>query len=115
MRYTMTFLESDFNRLITHLRRSENEEAAYVSARVVSMPDEMRFLVRSVTPVLTEEIEYQFPDKISIWSRSYVQAIKKAALDDSAFVFVHSHPGGTNEFSEQDNREELLLFNLAHD
>lgn len=114
MRYTMTILESDLNQLATHLRRSKNEEAAYLSARVVNTPDETRLLVRVVTPVAPQDIDSQSPVGLSIFSRSYVNAIKKAKLDESAFVFVHSHPVGPMDFSDQDDHEESALFEFAH-
>ena len=110
----MTFLESDFNLLVTHLRRSKSEEAAYLFARIANTPDEMRLLVHVVTPVSPQDIDSQSPVGLSIPSRSYVNAIKKARLDESAFVFVHSHPAGPLDFSDQDDNEELVLFELAH-
>ena len=114
MRYTMTFLESDFNLLETHLRHSKNEKAAYLFARVVNTPDETRLLVYEVSPVFAYEIDSQSPIGLSIPSRSYVNAIKKSRLDKSAFIFVHSHPTGPMGFSVQDDHEESILFEFAN-
>ena len=114
MRYTMTFPESAFDRLRDHLCRSQNEEAAYLLARVVETEDEVRLLVRDVVPVAAEEIESQSPVHMVIRGASYVHAIKQSKLRDCAFVFVHSHPTGLGEFSPQDDREEPDLFALAH-
>lgn len=114
MRYTMTFPESAFDRLRAHLCRSENEEAAYLLARVVETEEEVRLLVRDVVPVSAEDIESQSPVHMVIRGASYVHAIKRSRLQDSAFVFVHSHPEGFVQFSPQDDREEPDLFALAH-
>jgi len=111
----MTFLETDFGQLGSHLSRSGDEQAAYIAARVVTTPQETRFLVRKVNPVPTEDLDAQSPVHLEIPSRSYVPAIKRSKLDESAFVFVHSHPGGPDDFSPQDEREEPPLFALAHD
>jgi len=113
VRHTVTILEADFERLTSHLYRSKDEEAAYLVARIVNLPDEVRLLVRAVIPVLSRDIESQSPVDMVIRSQSYVQAIKRSKVDESAFIFVHSHPVGSNTFSEQDDREELPLFALA--
>jgi molybdopterin/thiamine biosynthesis adenylyltransferase/proteasome lid subunit RPN8/RPN11 len=110
----MTVLESDLDELIGHLYRSKNEEAASLTARVVTTAEETRLLVRSVKPVADADIESQSPVDIVIRSPAYVHAIKRSRLDASAFVFVHSHPGGPSNFSDQDDREEAPLFALAH-
>jgi len=50
---------------------------------------------------------------MSIMSRSYVHAVKKARIDGSSLVFVHSHPKGSSSFSRHDEREEPELFRFA--
>jgi proteasome lid subunit RPN8/RPN11 len=113
MRYTMTFLEEDFEYLRRHLLRSANEEAAYLAVRAVRTENEVSLLVRQVVPVTQDEIESQSPVHLLISSPSYVRAVKRFRMDGHGFVFIHSHPGGPRDFSEKDNKEELLLFNFV--
>lgn len=110
----MTILEAEYNFLTAHLNSSKNEEAAYLFARIVNTLNETRLLVREVIPVSPQDISFQTPLSISIQSRSCVHAVKKSKQENCALIFVHSHPTGETEFSDQDDREESWFFNFVH-
>lgn len=114
MRYSATFLEADLDRLLAHLTRSSDEEAAYLQVAFAATETELRLLVRSVVPVPDADVESRSPVHLSIRSLSYVQAIRDSQHARSAFAFVHSHPKGPSAFSGQDDSEEPHLFALAH-
>jgi hypothetical protein len=71
-------------------------------------------LIREVLPVYNADIESADSASMSIRSRAYLRAIKKAEETHQCFFFVHSHPLGQNDFSTQDNMEERALFRTAH-
>ena len=111
MRYTLSILEEDHSRLTNHLFDGSGEErGAYLLCGVGVAEDETRLLVRSVLPVLDEDVVEASPVHMRIRSVSYVRAMKQADLDRSAFVFVHSHPTGLRRHSEKDDAEEETLF-----
>ena len=114
-RYTLTFLEDDFERL----RRSLNaapavENAAYLTCRVSRSASEVRLLVREVIPVQPDHILEASAAHMKIASISFRSAMKQADTGKCAFVFVHTHPQGHPEHSVQDDREEAPLFRTAY-
>lgn len=114
MKYTMTFLERDFETLLQHGARSQHEEGAYLIGRLSVSSNEIRILIREVIPVHVDDVESRSPVHMSIRSASYVRSIKRSLSTDGVFVFVHTHPGGPDSFSPQDDAEEPPLFRVAH-
>jgi len=114
MRFTMTFLEEDYERLVAHLFHSTAEEAAYVLCGLSKTSDETRLLVREVIPVAPDEIDHSSHVHMQIQQPSFLRAIKKAAERNLCFVFVHSHPPHVPEHSDQDDRTEEQLFCTAY-
>lgn len=114
MRYTLTFLEDDYDRLTGHLFPFAEENAAFLLCGVSRTPEECRLLVREVIPVTTEEIDHASPVQMQIRQASYLRAIKMAAERNLCFVFVHSHPPDVPRHSPQDDETEAPLFRTAY-
>jgi len=110
MRYTVTITEVLMQRLLDEVFSKEGcEGAAYMLCGRSSTAGELRFLVRSVVPVLDEEYRVREPLRLSIDSVSYARIAKRAFADGASIMFVHSHPKGIADFSPQDDREEPKL------
>lgn len=116
MRYTLTFIESQYAELIDHFfgAAPAKERAAYLLCGISKTDAEQRMLVRRVIPVPDSDLLQQSGRHLSIPSRSFLSAMKQAELTKASFVFVHSHPGGIPDHSEQDDREEPGLFRTAY-
>lgn len=114
MRYTMTFLQQDYERLTAHLFHSGAEEAAYLLCGESISAGETRLLVRDVIPVLPEEIDHSSDVHMQIRQSSYLKALKIAAEKNLNFCFVHSHPVGPRKHSKQDDITERPLFRTAY-
>jgi len=114
MRYTLSFLDGNYNELLGHLSASPHEQAAYLLCGLSVSDLETRLLTRCVIPVDTNDILEQSPTHMSIRSQSFLRAMKKANAAESCFVFVHSHPAHCLKHSTQDDREERKLFETAY-
>lgn len=115
MHYSMTFLEDLYKTLVDHLfDGSRHERAAYLLCGVSQADEEVRLLVREVLPVLPDNTLESSRRHMKIASVSFLKAMKKAHLDGTSFVFVHSHPASVPKYSEQDDREEVGLFATAY-
>ncbi len=79
MRFTMTFIEEDYEELTAHLFRTPTEAAAYLLCGIATTPDEVRLLVREVIPVAGEEIDHASEVHMQIQQASFLRAIKAAA------------------------------------
>lgn len=116
MRYTISIPEGSFARLTEELFSVKGcEGAAYLLCGVARSGSEIRLVVRDVVPVSPEDYLIREPFRLSIKSRSYVVVAKRAAAEGAAVVFVHCHPGGSAEFSPQDDREEPGLMRFLRD
>jgi len=69
----------------------EDEDGATVLARRLSRAPEDAYLERQ-------------PDGLSLRSSGWVPAVRSAAIEGEMAIFVHTHPGGTAEFSDRDDR-----------
>lgn len=114
MRYTLTFLEDDYDRLTRHLFPFVQENAAYLLCGISRSMEECRLLVREVIPVGPEDIDHASPVHMQIRQASYLRAIKMAAERKLCFVFVHSHPPEVPQHSPQDDATEAPLFRTAY-
>lgn len=115
MKYSISFLEDHYEQLTSHLFYDRyKERAAYLLCNFSETSTEFRFLVNEIIPVTEEEVNFATTNGMSIKSYSYVRAIKRARLKNKNFIFVHSHPSGHLEHSEQDNNEEKELFKTVY-
>ena len=114
MRFTMTFVQEDYERLTAHLFHSRAEEAAYLLCGLSKTGNEARLLVRDVIPVPPGEIDHSSEVHIQIQQPSFLRAIKAGAEGNQCFAFVHSHPRGVPEHSDQDDKTEEPLFRTAY-
>lgn len=114
MRYSVTFLEADYEILETHLAASKDEQAAFLICRISQNEQETRLLVREILPVTGADIVDQSPVHMKIAPRAYTRAMKRADDQKSCLLFVHSHPTGYPDHSQQDDLEEAKLFKTAY-
>ncbi|MEQ1846305.1 MAG: ThiF family adenylyltransferase, partial [Nitrospira sp.] len=110
MRYSLSLRHED------HLKLQEStfsapgcEGAAYLLCGQSTTDEEIRLLGREVVPVSTDHYLVREQDFLSLSSPSYAHIAKRARAENLSIVFVHSHPGGLLEFSDQDDREEKKL------
>jgi len=85
------------------------EGACFLLCGTSTTDREVRLLCRIVIPVPPAAYLERRADFLSLDSSSYVAAAKIAKEENLSIVFVHSHPGGLREFSEQDDREDPKL------
>ena len=114
MRYTITFLEKDYEALEAHLAASSDEQAAFLICRISQTDSETKLLVRACIPVTDDEIIEQSPVHMKIAPLAYTRAMKRANDEKSCLIFVHSHPNGYPDHSGQDDLEEIKLFRTAY-
>src|ERR1700722_15612071 len=106
MRFTLTFIQDDYDRLTRHLFQSTTEEAAYLLCGLSSTTNETRLLVRDVILVPGTEIDHSSDVHVQIQQASFMRPIKTADERKQCFVFVHSHPRTVPNHSKQDDRTE---------
>jgi len=110
MKYSITFLEPQYEELLSVIfSKEELEGAAYLICGNSPTVEEERLLVKEVIPVKDEHYLKRAPLQLSICSDSYVQVAKRAKELNASVPFVHSHPGGAGEFSSKDDEEEPRL------
>jgi molybdopterin/thiamine biosynthesis adenylyltransferase len=114
MRYTMTFLQDDYEQLTAHLFHSRVEEAAFLLCGLSRTAVETRLLVRDIITVAPDEIDHSSDVHMQIQQPAYLRAIKAAADRKLCFVFVHSHPPDVPRHSGQDDKTETSLFRTAY-
>lgn len=115
MRYTLTFNESDYYQLTSHLFVDRLvERAAYALCKLSITDIETRLLVREIIPVIPEDIEEATATNIRIANRSFLRAMKRADQTKQVFIFIHSHPEEFESHSQQDDAEETKLFKTAY-
>lgn len=103
---TLSMTQPVHGRLRQHLFPGDEKEAAavLVCARVPGR--RLRLLVRDVIPVPHEKCSRREPDSLT-WPSEYIEkAIDLAEPDQLSIVLLHSHPGGTPEFSVVDDRSD---------
>ncbi|ULO07055.1 ThiF family adenylyltransferase [Paenibacillus sp. 19GGS1-52] len=115
MRYTLTFSEREYTQLCRHLFTDDSvEQAAIVFCKKSITVAETRLLVKEIRPIQSNEVLEQSPLNIRVPVLVYSHAFQKAAKEEYCFFWVHSHPGGYLEYSEEDDREEPELFRPAN-
>jgi molybdopterin/thiamine biosynthesis adenylyltransferase len=115
MKYTITFSEEIYRQLTNHLFSNlQVEQAAYGLCRISSNDEEIRLLVRTIIPVVEQDIINATKTSMSIKSQSFLRAMKEADVSKQVFVFIHSHPTGFEHHSSQDDKEERMLFRTAY-
>lgn len=72
-----------------------------------------KLLSFEVVPVPEAEVVSASPLHITWSTDSFVRALRRAQRDRLTLAVVHSHPGGRAEFSDQDDRNEADLWQLA--
>lgn len=103
------------------LPESGHERSAYLLCSRVTIESDpwtderaQRFISYEVLPIPTSEIVSSSAQHITWTTQSFVNALKRAEEKGLVVALVHSHPVGLAEFSEQDDRNEADLIQLAH-
>jgi molybdopterin/thiamine biosynthesis adenylyltransferase len=103
------------------LSESGHERSAYLLCSGVTIESDpwtgeraQRFISYEVLPIPEREVVSSSEQHITWTTQSFVNALKRAEEEGLVVALVHSHPGGLAEFSEQDDRNEADLIQLAH-
>jgi proteasome lid subunit RPN8/RPN11 len=108
--YTLTILGDHLAKLREMVFSVPGAEgAAFLLCGESRTQSEHRLLCREVLPVPESAYLVREPYFLSLDSAAYAAAAKRAKNEKLAVVFVHSHPGGFLDYSEQDDREEPKL------
>jgi molybdopterin/thiamine biosynthesis adenylyltransferase len=114
-KYSVTFCEHDFETVCRLLfDNATTERGLYLLVGLSSAAKEQRLLVRSVIPIVDEDIISASTHHLSVSSKSYLKAIRQADREGMGLVFVHSHPHELPDHSPQDDDEERALFRTAY-
>lgn len=99
---------------------SGHERSAYLLCRQVTIEADpwtgkpaKRFISCEVMPVVETDVVSSSEQHITWGTQSFVNVLKQSAEKGLVVAVVHSHPGGLAEFSEQDDRNEADLIQLA--
>ncbi|SDW47770.1 ThiF family adenylyltransferase [Paenibacillus sp. CF384] len=115
MKYTMTFMEREFERLVCCLFGDDSvEQAAIVFCKKSITDSETRLLVKEIQHILPTEVLEQTALNIRVPVSVYSEAFQKAARGGYCFFWIHTHPGGYLEYSDVDNIEEPHMFKPAY-
>jgi len=115
MKYTLTILEAVYQQMLDHAAAGDGKEmAGYLFTAQSESDGEIRYIGREFRRIPVAELLGQSETHLSIPSDSYCKAVQHADKTSQGFWFVHSHPTGFSGFSEQDNREEPALFQMAY-
>jgi molybdopterin/thiamine biosynthesis adenylyltransferase/proteasome lid subunit RPN8/RPN11 len=102
------------------IRADGRERAAYVICGEVVVESDpwdcqqrRKYLSYEILPVPEDEIVSSSDRHITWKTDSFVRALKLAQTRGMTVALVHSHPGGMAVFSEQDDRNEPDLVELA--
>lgn len=115
MKYSLTFLEADYERLCAGLFPDRtSEQGAFLLCGVANSDAETRLLVREVIPLDSNDIHSSSERHMAIDYRAVRRALRHAHEEQLGFVFVHSHPVGIPHHSSQDDRTEAELFSVAY-
>lgn len=85
------------------------EGAAFLLCGQSTSDRTTKLIVNSVLPIPDEDFLRREAYGLSISSSALTRVTKLARYEDLSIIFVHSHPDGVPEFSEQDDREEARL------
>lgn len=103
---TLSMTQPVHSRLRQHLFPGDGKEAAAVLVCTRVPGRRLRLLVRDVISVPHEKCSRREPDSLT-WPSEYIEmAIDLAEPDQLSIVLLHSHPGGTPEFSIIDDRSD---------
>ena len=119
MKASLTLQKEHLNELQRQVFNSDGAEGvAYLlcgSSSITADPwrgePERRLLSYDVAPA--EDVVSASPTHITWRTDSFVQLLKRAQTEKLAVGIVHSHPNGFAQFSEQDDRNEPGLLELA--
>jgi proteasome lid subunit RPN8/RPN11 len=109
----ITFAETTFKEIQSHLLQGEQEEVALVFGHVVR-GESLRLVVSRWTPVPPEALLTHENYRFAVDSSFLVRCVKEARSREESVVLAHSHPGDPNQpaFSLADDRGEADLYSF---
>lgn len=114
-KYSLSLRTDQLDSLRSELEREDgNEGAVYVFCNVSKTATETRLIVKEIQAIDEDHVIERSASRIRIVSDSFVQAMAKADRESKSLVFIHSHPGGFNEYSDIDDQEEAEFFRTAY-
>lgn len=119
--YSLTLRRDHLDALRAHLLRPDGaEHVAYVFCTIADILADpwdrqahRKFLSVQVVPVPDDQVVELTPNLVTWQTATFLSALKKCDSAQQFVAIVHSHPGGEQDFSDQDNRNELDLAELA--
>jgi molybdopterin/thiamine biosynthesis adenylyltransferase len=119
--YSLTLQAEHFSQLAaTLLRDSGFEHAAYVLCAQANIRHEpwdrqahRKFLSRKVIPVPDDHIVESTRNLVTWRTTSFARALKEAQAGQMTVAVVHNHPAGMAGFSQQDDKNEPDLLQMA--
>lgn len=119
--YSLTLRNEHLAQLKAHLLREDgHEHAAYILCNCASIRHDpwnrhahRKFLIERVIPVPDDQIIESTPHLVTWSTASYVHMLKAAAANKQIIGIVHNHPSSAPCFSDQDDRNEPDLVQLA--
>lgn len=81
-----------------------DEVAGVLTAQVIDDELGTTILARTLQRAPEDAYIERQRDGLSLRSSGWVPAVRRAAVEEEMAIFVHTHPGGTAEFSDRDDR-----------
>jgi molybdopterin/thiamine biosynthesis adenylyltransferase len=119
--YSLTLRDDHLEALAGHLLRDDGcEHAAYLLCNEVRIRHDpwnrqahRTYLSSEVLPVSDDQIVESSPTLVTWRTACFAKALKRAQQRGQVVAIVHNHPEGATGFSEQDDRNEPDLLQMA--
>ncbi|MGI8939738.1 MAG: ThiF family adenylyltransferase [Iamia sp.] len=95
---------------LTQWLDDENEVAGVLTATWIDDDGGTTLLARHLERAPSEAYDDRQPDQLALRSSGWVPAVRAAAVAGEMAFFVHTHPGGTAEFSTRDDHVDDELW-----
>ena len=122
MKYTLTIQERHFEELYKLTVKEDKKERpalmlcgrSEVNNDVWDGGGELRFLSKEVIAIPDTYIKEHSEDRVEWNTEVFRKLLKRAKEENLQICLVHSHPSGYNRFSETDDQNELVLFDVIN-
>lgn len=115
MAATLRMTGRQARRLHAHLFPGDGKEAVAIALCGRRMGPRERLLVHKLVLIPHEDCDLRTPLTVAWSTDLIVPALEEAERRGWSVVKFHSHPGGYNTFSDQDDLSDGLLFPAIHD
>lgn len=114
MAATLRMTGRQARRLHAHLFPGDGKESVAIALCGRHQGGRERLLVHKLIPIPHEDCDLRTPLTVAWSTDLIVPALEEAERRGWSVVKFHSHPGGYNMFSEQDDLSDRLLFPAIH-